>query len=52
LESRDKAELRTCSKLVATGPSEAIAAEKRSYTGQFLKELLERQPKGKREAAE
>jgi excinuclease ABC subunit A len=26
--------------------------EKRSYTGQFLKELLERRPKGKAEAAE
>jgi excinuclease ABC subunit A len=38
--------------LVASGPPEAIAAEKRSYTGQFLAELLERRPKGKREAAE
>ncbi len=38
--------------LVASGPPEAIVAEPRSYTGQFLKELLERRPGGKREAAE
>jgi len=38
--------------LVAAGPPEAIITEPRSYTGQFLKELLERRPKGKREAAE
>jgi excinuclease ABC subunit A len=39
--------------LVASGTPEDIVAEKRSYTGQFLKELLERRPKaGKREAAE
>ncbi|MGX5849084.1 excinuclease ABC subunit UvrA [Mesorhizobium sp. PL10] len=38
--------------LVAQGMPEAIVREKRSYTGQFLKELLERRPGGKREAAE
>ncbi|PSJ59873.1 excinuclease ABC subunit UvrA [Pseudaminobacter soli (ex Li et al. 2025)] len=38
--------------LVAVGTPEDIIAEPRSYTGQFLKELLERRPKGKREAAE
>ncbi|MDP3898891.1 MAG: excinuclease ABC subunit UvrA, partial [Mesorhizobium sp.] len=38
--------------LVAQGRPEDIAAEKRSYTGQFLKELLARRPGGKREAAE
>jgi excinuclease ABC subunit A len=38
--------------LVASGTPEDIVAEKRSYTGQFLKELLERRPGGKREAAE
>jgi excinuclease ABC subunit A len=38
--------------LVASGTPEAIVREKRSYTGQFLKELLERRPGGKREAAE
>ena len=39
--------------LVASGTPETIAAEPRSYTGQFLKELLERRPGGrKREAAE
>ena len=39
--------------LVASGTPEQIAAEPRSYTGQFLKELLERRPGGrKREAAE
>ncbi|MEP9395792.1 excinuclease ABC subunit UvrA [Mesorhizobium sp. KR2-14] len=38
--------------LVAAGTPEDIIAEPRSYTGQFLKELLERRPKGKREAAE
>ncbi|QAZ45723.1 excinuclease ABC subunit UvrA [Mesorhizobium sp. Pch-S] len=38
--------------LVASGTPEDIVAEPRSYTGQFLKELLERRPKGKREAAE
>ncbi|MEQ1938663.1 excinuclease ABC subunit UvrA [Mesorhizobium sp. CN5-321] len=39
--------------LVASGTPEAIVAEPRSYTGQFLKELLERRPGGrKREAAE
>ena len=39
--------------LVASGTPEQIVAEKRSYTGQFLKELLERRPGGKRrEAAE
>jgi len=39
--------------LVASGTPEDIVAEERSYTGQFLKELLERRPGGrKREAAE
>ncbi|MER9234044.1 excinuclease ABC subunit UvrA [Mesorhizobium sp. M0622] len=38
--------------LVASGTPEDIAREKRSYTGQFLRELLERRPGGKREAAE
>ena len=38
--------------LVASGTPEDIVAEKRSYTGQFLKELLERRPGRKREAAE
>ena len=30
--------------IVAVGTPEAIVKEKRSYTGQFLKELLERRP--------
>ncbi|PWK69727.1 excinuclease ABC subunit UvrA [Aminobacter sp. AP02] len=39
--------------LVASGRPEDIVAEPRSYTGQFLKELLERRPGArKREAAE
>jgi len=38
--------------LVAAGTPEDIVAEPRSYTGRFLKELLERRPVGKREAAE
>jgi excinuclease ABC subunit A len=39
--------------LVAQGRPEDIVAEERSYTGRFLKELLERRPAGgKREAAE
>ncbi|WP_127523606.1 excinuclease ABC subunit UvrA [Mesorhizobium sp. Z1-4] len=38
--------------LVASGTPEDIVAEKRSYTGRFLKELLERRPGRKREAAE
>ena len=38
--------------LVASGTPEDIMAEKRSYTGQFLKELMERRPGRKREAAE
>lgn len=38
--------------LVAFGRPEDIVAEPRSYTGQFLKELLERRPRGKQEAAE
>src|SRR5690349_19922695 len=39
--------------LVASGTPEAIVAEPRSYTGQFLKELLERRPGGRKaEAAE
>ncbi|MER2636101.1 MAG: excinuclease ABC subunit UvrA [Rhizobiaceae bacterium] len=36
--------------LVASGTPEQIVREKRSYTGQFLKELLERRPKAKRQA--
>ncbi|MDI6026070.1 excinuclease ABC subunit UvrA [Corticibacterium sp. UT-5YL-CI-8] len=36
--------------LVASGTPEDIVREKRSYTGQFLKDLLERRPRGKREA--
>ncbi|MGN6772999.1 MAG: ATP-binding cassette domain-containing protein, partial [Rhizobiaceae bacterium] len=38
--------------LVASGTPEDIMAEPRSYTGQFLKELMERRPGRKREAAE
>ena len=38
--------------LVAEGRPEDIVAEPRSYTGRFLKELLERRPRGKQEAAE
>ena len=38
--------------LVVSGTPEDVVAEPRSYTGQYLKELLERRPKGKREAAE
>nr|WP_295466660.1 excinuclease ABC subunit UvrA [Mesorhizobium sp.] len=38
--------------LVAQGRPEDIVAEPRSYTGRFLKELLERRPGRKREAAE
>ncbi|MER8704894.1 excinuclease ABC subunit UvrA [Mesorhizobium sp. M1088] len=38
--------------LVASGTPEDIVREKRSYTGQFLRELLGRRPGGKREAAE
>ena len=38
--------------LVASGTPEDIVAEPRSYTGHFLKELLERRPGSKREAAE
>ena len=38
--------------LVASGRPEDIAAEPRSYTGQFLKELLSRRPGRKAEAAE
>jgi excinuclease ABC subunit A len=39
--------------LVASGTPEKIVAEPRSYTGQFLKELLERRPSlGKQVAAE
>ncbi len=37
--------------IVATGTPEAIVKEKRSYTGQFLKELLERRPARKTFAA-
>ncbi|WJR66619.1 excinuclease ABC subunit UvrA [Neorhizobium sp. CSC1952] len=38
--------------IVAAGTPEQIVKEKRSYTGQFLKELLERRPAKKVEAAE
>jgi excinuclease ABC subunit A len=38
--------------LVAAGRPEDIAAQPRSYTGRFLAELLDRRPKGQREAAE
>ncbi len=38
--------------IVAVGRPEDVAKEKRSYTGQFLKELLERRPRRKAEAAE
>ncbi|MDT6938708.1 excinuclease ABC subunit UvrA [Brucella pseudogrignonensis] len=38
--------------IVAVGRPEDIAKEKRSYTGQFLRELLERRPRRKAEAAE
>ncbi|MBC2885124.1 excinuclease ABC subunit UvrA [Ochrobactrum sp. CM-21-5] len=38
--------------IVAVGRPEDIVKEKRSYTGHFLKELLERRPKRKAEAAE
>ncbi|PRD41348.1 excinuclease ABC subunit A [Phyllobacterium phragmitis] len=38
--------------IVAVGRPEDIAGEPRSYTGQFLKGLLERRPKRKAEAAE
>ena len=38
--------------LVVAGRTTDVMAEPRSYTGQFLKELLERRPGRKREAAE
>ncbi|WP_099868224.1 excinuclease ABC subunit UvrA [Pararhizobium haloflavum] len=38
--------------IVATGTPEQVVKEKRSYTGQFLKELLERRPPAKTVAAE
>jgi excinuclease ABC subunit A len=38
--------------LVAAGTPEDVMGEPRSYTGQFLKELMERRPGRKREAAE
>lgn len=38
--------------IVASGTPEAIVKEKRSYTGHFLKELLERRPVKKVQAAE
>ncbi|MGN7963164.1 excinuclease ABC subunit UvrA [Brucella sp. 22210] len=38
--------------IVAVGRPEDIVKEKRSYTGHFLKELLERRPKRNSEAAE
>ncbi|MFD2237742.1 excinuclease ABC subunit UvrA [Aureimonas populi] len=39
-------------RIVATGTPEDIAKEARSHTGRFLKELLERRPAPKAEAAE
>ena len=38
--------------IVAAGRPEDIVGEKRSYTGAFLKELLERRPQKRIEAAE
>jgi excinuclease ABC subunit A len=38
--------------IVAAGTPEDVAGEKRSYTGQFLKELFARRPRRKTEAAE
>jgi len=38
--------------VIAKGTPEDVVKEKRSYTGQFLKELLERRPMKKVEAAE
>jgi excinuclease ABC subunit A len=38
--------------VVAAGTPEQIVKEKRSYTGQFLKELLDRRPIKKVQAAE
>ncbi len=38
--------------LVASGSIDDVMAEPRSYTGKFLKELLERRPAGKAQAAE
>ncbi len=38
--------------IVAAGPPEAIVKEKRSYTGQFLKDVLNRKPARRRQAAE
>ncbi len=38
--------------LVAQGTPEDIVREKRSYTGQFLRELLERRPGARKQAAE
>ena len=38
--------------VVASGRPEDVVTEPRSYTGQFLRELLERRPGRKREAAE
>ena len=38
--------------IVATGTPEEVVKVERTYTGQFLKELLERRPRVKREAAE
>ncbi|MCO5135327.1 MAG: ATP-binding cassette domain-containing protein, partial [Phyllobacteriaceae bacterium] len=35
-------------RLVASGTPEDVVAEKESYTGRFLKELLERRPQGKK----
>ena len=35
--------------IVAVGPPEKIVAQKRSYTGKFLKALLERRPSGRRD---
>jgi excinuclease ABC subunit A len=37
--------------IVAQGPPEAIVKEKKSYTGHYLRELLERRPAAKRKQA-
>ena len=39
-------------KIIAAGTPEDVAATKESYTGQYLRDLLGRRAKGKRQAAE
>jgi excinuclease ABC subunit A len=39
-------------RIIAAGTPEDVAAVKESYTGQYLRELLGRRSKGKRQAAE